>query len=56
MYLENQESVREKSGKSQGEKNLKVCGNPVRYVFQGLTLSIARLPGAGRCCVGAGKT
>ena len=29
MYLENQESVREKSGKSQGISFVKVCGNPV---------------------------
>ena len=29
MYLENQESVREKSGKSQGFFFVKVCGNPV---------------------------
>ena len=28
MYLENQESVREKSGKSQGISFVKVCGNP----------------------------
>ena len=28
MYLENQESVREKSGKSQGIFFVKVCGNP----------------------------
>ena len=28
MYLENQESVREKSGKSQGNFFVKVCGNP----------------------------
>ena len=28
MYLENQELVREKSGKSQGIFFVKVCGNP----------------------------
>ena len=28
MYLENQESVREKSVKSQGKTLFKVCGNP----------------------------
>ena len=32
MYLENQESVREKSGKSQGNSFVKVCGNPASVI------------------------
>ena len=41
MYLENQESVREKSGKSQGEKNIKVCGNPGVWLEQELVDEVA---------------
>ena len=32
MYLENQESVREKSVKSQGKTLFKVCGNPELFL------------------------
>ena len=38
MYLENQESVREKSGKSQGNFFVKVCGNPELVYTQSLLL------------------
>ena len=34
MYLENQESVREKSGKSQGKILFKVCGNPEKQLHE----------------------
>ena len=40
MYLENQESVREKSGKSQGIFFVKVCGNPEYHLIQHLLVFV----------------